>query len=315
MRNQKINFQLALIGFGVSARANHLPAIADSGRFELTAIVDPVSTYANIDCFTSIAALQKSHLQIDAVALCTPPSDRVSLIGQCLEAGWHIMLEKPPVATANDLEKLRELPNPVDCSIFATWHSVENPAVDAAARWLERHPVHELRLRWLEHVNDWHPNQNWLWRENGFGVFDAGINAFSILDHILPGTLSISEAELFIPKNVATPATAELQFALNGRPIGLASLDLLHPGAPVWAISILSGGSELLLLDGGKRLDINGRTMPTEGTAEYERVYGKFANLIDRHQSSVETRPLELVLDALNRGKATTVAPIDIEQI
>lgn len=225
------------------------------------------------------------------------------------------MLEKPPVATADDLVRLRKLPNPGNCSIFASWHSVENPAVDAAALWLESHPAEKLRLRWLEHVNDWHPNQSWLWREDGFGVFDPGINAFSILLHILPGALSITEAELFIPGNVATPAAAQLRFALEEKPVGLASLDLLHLGTPVWEISILSGGSELLLLDGGKHLSIDGRAVPSEGPAEYGRIYDKFAGLIDRRQSSIETRPLELVLNALNRGKVVAMPPIDFEQV
>jgi len=315
MQNQQTIFQLAVIGLGVSARANHLPAIAASDRFELAAIVDPINTHPNVDCFNSIAALRESNLQIDAVAVCTPPSDRVPLIDQCLEAGWHIMLEKPPVATADDLDSLRKLPNPGNRSIFASWHSVENSAVDTAALWLERHPVEKLRLRWLEHINDWHPNQNWLWRERGFGVFDAGINAFSILLHILPGTLSITEAELSIPENVATPAAAQLQFALEEKPVGQANLDLLHPGTPIWEISILSGGSELLLLDGGKRLNIDGQAVPTEGPAEYGRVYDKFTGLIDQYQSSLETRPLELALNALSQGKVAAMPPIDIEQV
>lgn len=309
--------QLAIIGFGVSAKTNHLPVIAASDRFALAAIVDPIAEPPDpaVKAFDSVDALRRSGLQIDAVALCTPPSDRLAFIAECIDTGWHMLLEKPPVANADDLVALRALANPRGRTLFASWHSCENPAVDAAAAWLKRRPVDQLELRWLEHVDDWHPNQNWLWREHGFGVFDAGINAFSILLHILPGALSITETKLFVPKNAATPAAAQLQFALENKPVGQASLDLLHPGTPVWEISILSGRSELLLQDGGKRLSIDGQAVSIEGPGEYDRVYDKFASLIDGCQSSLETRPLELVLDALSQGKVVAAPPIDFEQV
>lgn len=315
MQDRPTLFQLAIIGFGVSARSNHLPAIAASHRFDLAAIVDPVSSDPNVPCFTSIAAMRQSNLPIDAVALCTPPLGRIALVDQCLEAGWHVLLEKPPVAKAEDMKKLDRLANPANRSIFASWHSIENPAVDAASAWLESHPVEKLHLRWLEHANDWHPNQNWLWRENGFGVFDAGINALSILHHILPGSLSITGAELSVPENAATPVAAQLQFALDGHAIGQAELDLLHAGKPVWEISILSGESELLLFDGGKRLRIDGRAVPVDGPAEYDRVYDKYADLMDRGQSRIEMRPLELVFDALAVGQTIAADPIDTQQM
>ncbi len=314
MNHRKTNLRLAVIGFGVSARMNHLPAIATSNTFELAAIVDPFNTNSNVRRFESITELQQSDLRIDAVSLCMPPSDRLAHTTQCLEAGWHVLLEKPPVSTAEDLGKLHSLVSTTNCSIFATWHSAENPAVDAAAQWLESRPVERLQVTWLEHFTDWHPNQKWLWREPGFGVFDAGINAFSILSRILPDSLSAIDIELHVPKNAETPAAANLGFSLESKPIGTAKLDLLFSGKPIWEISILSGDSALLLTDGGHCLTIDGETVPTEGLSEYDRIYDRFANLIDQSQSSVETRPVELVLDILSRGKTVTVPPVDFDQ-
>ena len=47
----------------------------------------------------------------------------------------------------------------------------------------------------------------------GFGVFDPGINAFSIATKIFPGTLLVSAAELSFPDGADTPIAAEIEFA------------------------------------------------------------------------------------------------------
>ncbi len=36
-----------------------------------------------------------------------------------------------------------------------------------------------------EDVRRWHPGQDWIWEAGGFGVFDPGINALSILTEVL----------------------------------------------------------------------------------------------------------------------------------
>ena len=54
-----------------------------------------------------------------------------------------------------------------------------------------------------------------IWQAGGLGVFDPGINALSILTHILPDRLAIQDAELSYPTNCQTPIAARL--ALTGR--------------------------------------------------------------------------------------------------
>ena len=51
------------------------------------------------------------------------------------------------------------------------------------------------RIIWKEDVHHWHPGQRWIWEPGGFGVFDPGINALSVLTEILP-TKSCVEARV-----------------------------------------------------------------------------------------------------------------------
>ena len=43
-----------------------------------------------------------------------------------------------------------------------------------------------LLVTWKEDVRHWHPGQQWIWEAGGFGVFDPGINALSIVTKIMP---------------------------------------------------------------------------------------------------------------------------------
>ncbi len=44
---------------------------------------------------------------LDAVAICTPPQVRHAIARDAIEAGKHVLLEKPPTATLSELEDLR----------------------------------------------------------------------------------------------------------------------------------------------------------------------------------------------------------------
>ena len=117
---------------------------------------------------------------LEAVAITTPPSVRYEIARACIEKGLHVLLEKPPAVTLSEVEELSCLAEAKGVTLFATRHARHNPAVRAAAQALAGKRIAEMRIVWHEDVNKWHPGQNWIWQPGGFGVFDPGINAFSI---------------------------------------------------------------------------------------------------------------------------------------
>src|SRR5262249_26319876 len=88
--------RLAIVGFGKIATTRHVPAIAASADVELVAIADPKATALDVPNFPSLERLLKDGPAIDAVTLCTPPQVRSAQALLALEAGKHVMLEKPP---------------------------------------------------------------------------------------------------------------------------------------------------------------------------------------------------------------------------
>ena len=108
-----------------------------------------------------------------------------------------------------------------------------------------------MTIRWHEDVRKWHPGQRWIWDAGGFGVFDPGINAFSIATKIFPGSLFVQSADLSFPENAQTPVAAEIQFesAAADGPL-TCSLDWRRSEGEEWTIAITTGdGIELRLED------------------------------------------------------------------
>ena len=303
--------RIAIIGFGKIAADQHVPSIAANPRLELAA-TSSRSGKGPAPVFTDWRELIRSVDGLDAVAITTPPEPRFEIARTCLEAGLHVLLEKPPTATLGEIGDLSCVAEARQRTLFATWHARHNPAVAEAAEALAGKRVRSMEIRWHEDVRKWHPGQKWIWDAGGFGVFDPGINAFSIATKIFPGSLFVERAKLSIPEGAQTPIAAEISFAspiAEGRPLA-CSLDWRTGENEEWTIAVRTAdGRDVVLSDGGKRLSIDGTGKCEDGAGEYPDIYRRFVDLIDLRRSDVDVRPLQLVADCLLVGTRETVAP------
>jgi D-galactose 1-dehydrogenase len=303
--------RLAIVGFGKIAADQHLPAIDANPRLELAATVSR-SASGPPPHFADIGALLASDLQIDAVAITTPPSVRYDIARQCIAAGLHVLLEKPPTVTLSEIDDLACLAEAEQVTLFATWHARHNAAVAAAAQALAGKRIAAMQITWHEDVHKWHPGQRWIWEPGGFGVFDPGINAFSIATAIFPGTLVVKSADLHFPADAQTPIAADIGFASPAADGPLTcSLDWRRSEGEEWTIAVrTSDGAEVRLEGGGARLLVDGREQAADGLGEYPDIYRRFVQLIDERQSDVDSRPLRLVADALLVARRHEVEPV-----
>ena len=300
--------RIAIIGFGKIAKDQHVPSIAENPRFELVATVSRQgSGQDGLPNFTSHGELLAAGLELDAVAICTPPTARYAIARECLEAGLHSLLEKPPGVTLGEVEELARVAAARECTLFTTWHAQHNPAVAAAAELLREARIAMLRIVWREDVRKWHPGQQWIWEPGGFGVFDPGINALSIASRILPAPLFVKEAELIFPANKGAPIAAELRLTSPAADAELsASFDWRHSGGEAWDITLRTAdGLDVRLADGGSRLLVDGQEQVAHGPGEYPSIYAAFLNLIDERASHVDLEPLRLVADCYLAGRRT----------
>jgi len=303
--------KIAIIGYGKIASDQHVPSIAANPRFELVATSSRSGEGVEA-MFTDWRQLLREVEGLEAVAITTPPSVRHEIARECILAGLHVLLEKPPAATLSEVDDMSCLAEAEGVTLFATWHSRHNPAVTAAAQALAGKRIAELQVVWQEDVHKWHPGQQWIWERGGFGVFDPGINAFSILTAIFPGNIYVHSADLSIPKNAQTPIAAEIDFASDVADGPLhASLDFRRTEGEAWTMDFTTtDGLSLKLADGGSRLFIGGDEQKVGGQSEYADIYREFVDLIDERRSSVDVRPLRLVADCFLVSRQDEVEPI-----
>ena len=303
--------KIAIIGFGKIAQDQHVPSILGNPRFELVATssrsgqgLDPV--------FADWRELLQKVEGLQAVAITTPPEPRYDIARECALAGLHCLLEKPPTAGLAQINDLACVAQTQRVSLYTTWHAQHHSTVEAAAKALSGKRIKSMTILWHEDVHKWHPGQQWIWDAGGFGVFDPGINAFSIATKIFPGGLFVQSAELSVPQNAQTPIAAEIVFSSPEADGPLtASLDWRREQGEEWTITIeASDGTRVRLEDGGSTLLINGEKTTDDGPGEYPDIYRQFADLIDDRSSKVDVAPFRLVADCLLVGSRTTVEAV-----
>src|SRR5258707_1190206 len=139
-----MTYRLGIIGLGKIAQDQHLPCVAKNKDFELVAVVSSRGPYKHVPSFKTPAEMFASGIKLDAVSLCRPPEPRFAIAREAIDAGLHLLLEKPPTPTMGELAALKEYGAARKRILFTTWHSQYNAAVDEAKRLLAGKKVSRL---------------------------------------------------------------------------------------------------------------------------------------------------------------------------
>jgi D-galactose 1-dehydrogenase/L-arabinose 1- dehydrogenase len=300
--------RLGLVGIGKIARDQHLPALAADGRFELVATASRHATLDGITGYPDIGTMIAGGQDLDAVSLCTPPDGRYEQAVTAIDAGLHVMLEKPPAATLTEIAALAERASAKGVVLFTTWHSREAAGVEPAKAWLHGKQILAVRITWKEDIRRWHPGQEWILAAGGFGVFDPGINALSIATKILPDPMLLKSAWMEVPEGRASPLAAALEMRSGDARVDIM-FDFLQTGPQTWDIEIDTDVGMLRLGMGGSILQLPGGEEQKAPDREYPRLYARFAELVARGESDVDIRPLQIVADAFMMAERRVTEP------
>lgn len=298
--------KIALVGIGKIALDQHVPAIAAAPEWELAATCSRQGSVADVPAFSDFAQLLAERPDIPVISLCLPPVPRFEYAAMALQAGRHVMLEKPPGATLAEVHTLEQMARARGLTLYTTWHSRMAEAVAPAKAWLADKVVRAAQITWREDVRKWHPGQDWVFEPGGMGVFDPGINALSILTEILPMPVHLTAAELEFPENRQTPIAARLVFSGGVT----ADFDWRQEGPQTWDIRLETDAGQLALRMGGNVLELDGQPVAGENSimGEYPALYARMAALVRAGQSEVDLAPMVHVADALTLGRRTITA-------
>ena len=302
---------IGIVGVGKIAREQHIPAIRGNAAFELAAgCVCGERPLESLAVFPSLEAMLEGCPQLDAVAVCSPTQTHYHAARAALEKRKHVLLEKPPCTTTAQLDDLVQLARLRDRTLFQSWHTCYAAAVDPVQRLLAHRRVRSASVVWKEAVRQSHPGQKWLWQAGGFGVFDAGVNALSVLAKVMPETIFVEAATLSIPADCETPVAASVTFATRSGARIEAEFDFRHEGDAVWDMQFETDEGPVSLGAYGNRLLVDGARVAVEpDDGEYPALYRRFAGLIRDGKSEIDRAPFTLLADIFLTGRRLSVDP------
>jgi len=190
MTAQPIGVAIAGLGFGAKV---HLPALQAHRDLEALAFWHPRRERLDQACsdhglrgYTAWDELLEDPT-VEAIIIATPPAPRFDLARRALEAGKHLLLEKPIALHADQARELQRLAIAKGRSVAVDYEYRAVPLFMQAARMLS---AGAIGLPWLVKL-DWlmssraDPARGWNWysqADQGGGVIGAlGTHAFDIL--------------------------------------------------------------------------------------------------------------------------------------
>ena len=190
MSPQPLGVAVAGLGFGEKV---HLPAIAAAPDLEAVALWHP--RQERLDAATAAHGLMGfidwdsllADPAVDAVVIATPPAPRFDLARRALEAGKHLLLEKPIALHADQARELQRLALERRLSVAVDYEYRAVPLFMQTARLLKAGAVGTpwlVKLDWLMGSRA-DPQRGWNWysqAEQGGGVIGAlGTHALDML--------------------------------------------------------------------------------------------------------------------------------------
>ena len=234
--------RVAVAGLGFGEKV-HLKALVDCPTTEPVALWHPRQERLEQACR---AANLPGHTDFDnllgdpgvaAIVIATPPAPRFELARRALEAGKHLLLEKPVALDAIQVEELQRLALRKGLTVAVDFEYRAVPPFQQLAALLEQGVLGEpwlVKLDWLM-ASRADPSRAWNWYSQaaeGGGVLGAlGTHALDLL-HWLVGPASLQAARLSTairerPLPSAEAATSPRLAAVDAEDIALLQLDLL----------------------------------------------------------------------------------------
>jgi predicted dehydrogenase len=117
--------------------------------------------------------------EVDLVAITTPPNLHATIAGAAMEAGKHVLIEKPVAITVSDAERLMEIRDRTNRVAGVDFMMRFTPLAEIFAQWAIAKPFGELRHAAVEnHAQDEAlPPEHWFWdpaQSGGILVEHAG---------------------------------------------------------------------------------------------------------------------------------------------
>lgn len=193
--------RMGLVGAGPWARRVHGPGVSAHSGTELVSVwarrPEVAAGVARLTRATPAADFDELLAAVDAVTFAVPPAVQAPLALRAIEAGKHVILEKPLAGTVEEAE---ELVAAADRTGVATLMVLTFRYARETIGWLE--DVHRIggwhggSARWMSATLLDTKYENSSWRHDGGALADVGPHVFDVLDAALGPVTEVLGAHL-----------------------------------------------------------------------------------------------------------------------
>lgn len=229
--------RVAIAGLGFGEKV-HLPALRDQPLTEPVALWHPRAERLEAACraaelpgHTDFDALLADPA-VEALVIATPPAARFELARRALEAGKHLLLEKPVALGSDQVEELQRLALRQRRSVAVDFEYRAVPLFQQLKDLLDQGllgELHLVKLDWLMGSRS-DANRPWNWysqgHEGGGVIGSLGSHAFDTLHWLVGPATEISASTAIAIPDRPLPEGGDRRAAVDAEDIALAQLRL-----------------------------------------------------------------------------------------
>jgi UDP-N-acetylglucosamine 3-dehydrogenase len=223
--------RVAIVGCGAVARHAHCPAWIESPWAEIVACCDPDEnsirrlfphTRSQVAPYPSLDALLE-HEKIDIVDICTPGFLHSEQALKAIDAGCHVLVEKPPVMNTAELRMIVDAAGRRGVNAGAMFNYRHRDLVmqisNAAAAG---HIGTITRINITHHGSFVFGDAPWLWDEgrSRYLLWEFGIHFIDLLVHLLGPAESIMHVHAFAHESVGHTTDMDISVRFRSGAIG-----------------------------------------------------------------------------------------------
>jgi len=216
--------KLGIIGCGKVTTMFHLKALREINEIAVTAVSDLDAKRmeevrrlfgAERGCLNYLELLNDPEIQ--AVAVCTPPSFHGEMVLRAVEKGKHVLCEKPLAKTAGECLEIRHASEEKKVIVLPVHNYLFTPALSSAHTLIKHGSigrVSRLKMDFENSLGTYHPRTDFRLKEAAGIVEDLLPHVLSISTWLAGGVESVVEQRVW-RKKYSVPDNAYFKFALK----------------------------------------------------------------------------------------------------
>lgn len=199
-RNSERTIRVGIIGTGWVATARHIPSYQRDRRAKTVAILDRDGNRANSvakkfgipSSFNSLDDFLKEPL--DVVSICTPPQVHAPIVEAVIDAGKHVLVEKPMTMTSEEGRHLEYLSDESGLTVCPAHNFKFSRSARKAESLLANGQAGEVQSAMGVQLSSWQRRlPNWYGELPGGLFFDEAPHLLYLMRHFL-GDLNVEQA-------------------------------------------------------------------------------------------------------------------------